>query len=116
MLMLSRLLKRAISETVEEVVSTTIDQVLAEKLPAIIRKHLKERFAEDPTLSLTKAGFYWAFVIALQGHWPDVPNETAARWLDDYLDAPVGAPGYEWTPRAAGELASAYVQEFGEAA
>jgi len=114
--MLSRLLKRVITEKVEEVVSATINQVLDEKLPAIIRKHLTKRFAEDPTLSLTKAGFYWAFVIALQGHWPDVPNETAARWLDDYLSAPVGTSGYEWTPRAAGELAAAYVQEFGEAA
>lgn len=115
-MMFSWLMKRVIHDTIENYVRDKVPKILDARLPSIIKEHLAKRFADEPDLSLTKAGFYWAFAIAIQCLWPDVTNETAARWLEDYLPAPVGTAGYDWTPRAAGELAKSYVAEFGEAA
>lgn len=107
-------LSRAITRHVHKAVDEAIPRILDEKLPAIIDRIAKRRFAENPSVELTEAGFCLALSLALREHWPDLDRHTATYWLWDYLGVPFGAAGYSWTPAAAKELADAYVAEFGE--
>lgn len=110
------ILDRLIEDAVGKIVAEEAPRIMKRELPRIIESHLRERFKTMPDAALTPVGFHWAFYIALKKHWPSVPVKTASSWLVEYLDAPVGTAGYEWTPRAAEELARSYVDEFGEAA
>jgi hypothetical protein len=105
-------LDRLIRRKVEEVVKQVID----ERLPAMVAASMAKTFARHPDCQLTKAGFEWAFIIAINDRWPATPADICRLWLWDYLDARYGAPGYAWTARAARLLADQYVSEFGEVA
>lgn len=105
-------LRRAIEKVFNQAVEATLDR----ELPHIIEKHIRDRFERTPPQALSAVGFRWAWVLALEKHWPEVSRQTAARWLTDYLPAPIGTPGYAWTASAAADLARLYVEEFGEAA
>ena len=107
-------LGKAVEKRIERVVAEEIDKVLDRLLPTAIERSVTDLFASKPNEPLTECGFAWAFYIAMKSKWPDVDLRTASAWLWDYIDAPVGAPGYAWTPVAARDLAFSYIEEFGE--
>lgn len=100
---------------IEKTVTETIKKVIDDELPGLVEKIITEKYEKQPNLELTEVGFSWALSIALRKHWPQMDNKTASRWLWDYVGVPFGAKGYKWTYSGAKELASEYVQEFGEA-
>lgn len=104
------------SALIDKIVSREINRALDRLLPAAIERHLRKIFAEKPDMPLNKAGFGWAFYLAIKDIWPDVDHKTASKWVADYVDVPVGEPGYDWTPRAAKEMAALFAQEYGETA
>lgn len=110
------LIKRHVEDAVAEALRTKVPAIVSAKAPAIIAEHLRKRFSEEPKAELTEAGFVWAFHLALEEMWPSVDIKTSSSWLWEFIEAPFGIDGYEWTPRAARELANEYVQQFGEAA
>lgn len=110
MSILSRLIQRAVGEVIEQ----TIPRLLDEKLPSAIDEVAISVFAARPDAELTEAGFTLALSLALRAHWPDVGRCEAASWLWDYIGAPFGTAGYDWTPRAAAAIAASYVGDFSE--
>lgn len=58
--------------------------------------------------------FEAAFVMRLQEMWPGVTRENAVKWMQEYVCAPVGTRGYDWSASTAVELAEEMAGEFGE--
>lgn len=112
-------LDKIIGDAVTDVIRHELPKMLDRELPVIIERHMNRRFIENPDMPLSKAGFGWAMMLSLRKIWPDLDRKTASEWMWGYLDfagITFGDPDYEWTPRAAKELARSYAQEFGEAA
>ena len=111
------LIRNWAKEGVDRFMRNEFPKMLDRELPTIIDEHLAKRFAENPELQLTKVGMGAAMSLALRKHWPDIDRRTAIDWMWEYIEFSgirFGDPDYEWTPRAAEELALSYVQEFGE--
>lgn len=117
--MFQSLFTRAVQDGIDRFVKSELPKMLDRELPGIIERHMVKRFSEDRDLELTEIGFEWAMMLALRKRWPDLDRKTAAKWMREYVafsGMAFGDPDYEWTPRAADELAQHYVDEFGEAA
>lgn len=112
---LNHLVRGWVAEAVEDTIRARIPEIVAARLPAMIEDFLGKRFEAEPSLSLTPVGFSWAFFLAMKRRWPSVTRGETDIWGQEYLDAPFGADGFEWTPATAEELARAYAQDFGEA-
>ena len=111
--------KDAIKEGVDRFFREEFPKMLDRELPGIIEGHLNKRFIDNPDMPLSEAGFGWAMILSLRKLWPDLDRKTASKWMWGYLHSAgitFGDPDYDWTPRAARDLARSYVEEFGEAA
>lgn len=95
---------------IERIVSRAVDGVINERIEA----HIARVLARETDAQLTEVGFGLAFYLALREIWPGVDRRTAVAWARDYIGVPFCSPGYDWSPRAAKELATAYAQDFGE--
>lgn len=108
------LIRRWVSDAVSDTLRREIPKIVDRRLPEILEAHMAKRFAEEPHLDLTEVGFSWAFYLALKKRWPGIVRRDSDQWLHDYIDAPIGSAGYDWTPAAASGLASSYADEYGE--
>ncbi len=102
------------SGIVSEFIRKSVRRGIGEAIPGVVEKVMAERFAEWPDKELTEIGFRWAFALRIRHHWPDVALKDASYWLNDYMPSRFGDPEYDWSARAAQELADEYVMEFGE--
>ena len=105
---------RVLERELPTIVRNSVEKVLNDRLPSMIEETLSEHFKNRPNDPLNEVGFNWALALSLREIWPNVPNQEAVRWLREYIDAPFGHEGYDWTPAAAKLVAQEYVNEFGE--
>ena len=106
--------RKTLEEKLPGLVRAEFERQLERRLPAIIEDVLAERFKNRPNDNLSEVGFNWALALSLRALWPDVRNAEAVRWLREYIEAPYGDPGYDWSPSAAKVIAQEYVNDVGE--
>lgn len=105
---------KSVRQAAEDGAMTAVAKHLQTRVPEIIMEVAKEKFAANPHMLLSNAGFGMAMALELQGHWPDLDTETAAKWMWDYIGGGYEVAKSDWTPATAGRLARDYVSKFGE--
>jgi hypothetical protein len=100
----------------EDGIQQAVDQFSKETLPGLVEDALIKNFKDNPDRRLQEGWFNLSLARCLQVHWPDIDDQTAIRWLREYIGARYGNPRYRWTYSAAEAVAYEYAQTFGEPA
>jgi hypothetical protein len=105
---------KSIRQAAEEGAMKAARTYLEHRLPDVINEVAREKFAANPDMHLTNAGFGFAMALELNALWPDLDTGTAAKWMWDYIRDGLDVDKREWTPATAKRLAQSYASEYGE--
>lgn len=98
----------------EKAARNAIFEKVEADLPNIVHGRLVENFRAQPDQQLPAGWFDLCLAHCLKQHWPDVDDDTAVRWLREYIGVKHGTRGYDWSYSAAEAVANEYASTFGE--